>query len=330
MHLSLLHANPARDQRTRMKTPKPHPHLIAVDWGTSALRAALIVQGRIVAQRHSDQGILRIKQGGFATALADFCGDWMTTPNALTLICGMAGSAQGWQLAPYMACPSPLQNLTQHLVWLQPHKVALVPGLSCELPHAPDVMRGEETQVLGALELLGHASATVVLPGTHSKWVQVQDGHVMRFNTFMTGEFFSVLRQHSILARTLPQENLSPFDADPLTEEAFDAGADGSKRAKYFAHGVFCPHPVLDDATNPRARTGLSFRLVDRRGVACPIRQPGWSFGRDCQRRAATTLSAGFDVAWGYMSIDGRRSDVARLAKPGSKRDGTRQASMTP
>ena len=222
-----------------MKTPKPHPHLIAVDWGTSALRAALIVQGGIVAQRHSDQGILRIKQGGFATALADFCGDWMTTPNALTLICGMAGSAQGWQLAPYMACPSPLQNLTQHLVWLQPHKVALVPGLSCELPHAPDVMRGEETQVLGALELLGHASATVVLPGTHSKWVQVQDGHVMRFNTFMTGEFFSVLRQHSILARTLPQENPSPFDADPLTEEAFDAGVRMAQNGQSILHTVF-------------------------------------------------------------------------------------------
>ncbi len=239
MHLSILHANPARDQRTRMKTPKPHPHLIAVDWGTSALRAALIVQGRIVAQRHSDQGILRIKQGGFATALADFCGDWMATPNALTLICGMAGSAQGWQLAPYMACPSPLENLTQHLVWLQPHKVALVPGLSCELPHAPDVMRGEETQVLGALELLGHASATVVLPGTHSKWVQVQDGHVMRFNTFMTGEFFSLLHQHSILARTLPQENPTPFDADPLTEEAFDAGVRVAQNGQSILHTVF-------------------------------------------------------------------------------------------
>ena len=103
-----------------------HPHLIAVDWGTSALRAALIPHGQIAAVRHSDQGILQIPPGGFANALALLCGDWMAHPQALTLICGMAGSAQGWQLAPYMACPSPLQNLTQHLVWVQDRKVAMV------------------------------------------------------------------------------------------------------------------------------------------------------------------------------------------------------------
>ena len=82
-----------------------HPTLIAVDWGTSALRAALIADGKIVSQRHSDQGILQIAPGGFANALDHFCGDWMTHSQALTLICGMAGSAQGWQLAPYMAAP---------------------------------------------------------------------------------------------------------------------------------------------------------------------------------------------------------------------------------
>ena len=114
-------------------TTHHHPHLIAVDWGTSALRAALICHGQTVAERHSDQGILHIPQNGFAQALTGFCGDWMAHPKALTLICGMAGSAQGWQLAPYMTCPNHLENLTQHLVWVLTDKVALVPGLACDL-----------------------------------------------------------------------------------------------------------------------------------------------------------------------------------------------------
>jgi 2-dehydro-3-deoxygalactonokinase len=148
----------------------------------------------------------------------------MTHSQALTLISGMAGSAQGWQLAPYMACPRPLQNLTQHLVWVVPNKVALVPGISCELSHAPDVMRGEETQVLGALQLLGCADATVILPGTHSKWVMVKNNSVMHFHTFMTGECFALLKQHSILERTLSAPQSDPSSADEGDERLFDQG----------------------------------------------------------------------------------------------------------
>ena len=216
-----------------------HPHLIAVDWGTSALRAALISHGQIEAVRHSDQGILQIPPGGFANALTLLCGDWMTHPQALTLICGMAGSAQGWQLAPYMACPSPLQNLTQHLVWVQDHKVALVPGMACDLPHAPDVMRGEETQVLGALQLLGCSDATVILPGTHSKWVQVENQCVLRFHTFMTGECFSLLRQHSILGRTLSTPPPDASQSDDVDETFFDQGVALALTGASLLHTLF-------------------------------------------------------------------------------------------
>ena len=216
-----------------------HPHLIAVDWGTSALRAALMIHGQIESVRHSDQGILQIPPNGFANALALLCGDWMTHPQALTLICGMAGSAQGWQLAPYMACPSPLLNLTQHLVWVQERKVALVPGISCELPHAPDVMRGEETQVLGAMQLLGRSDATVILPGTHSKWVTVKDQCVVRFHTFMTGECFSVLKQHSILGRTLSTPHPEPAPADDGDESFFDQGVALALSGASLLHTLF-------------------------------------------------------------------------------------------
>jgi 2-dehydro-3-deoxygalactonokinase len=233
-------------------TPHHHPHLIAVDWGTSALRAALICHGQTVAQRHSDQGILQIPQNGFAQALTGFCGDWMAHPQALTLICGMAGSAQGWQLAPYMACPSRLQNLTQHLVWVETGKVALVPGLACDLPHAPDVMRGEETQVLGALQLMGGADATVVLPGTHSKWVQVKNQQVLRFQTFMTGECFSLLKQHSILARTLSPTPSFAAPSDDLDETSFEQGVALALRGESLLHTLFSVRTLaLMERLNP-------------------------------------------------------------------------------
>ena len=222
-----------------LTTTTHHPQLIAVDWGTSALRAALISHGQIVSVRHNDQGILKIPPNGFADALAHLCGDWMAHPQALTLISGMAGSAQGWQLAPYMACPSPLQNLTQHLVWVQDRKVALVPGISCELPHAPDVMRGEETQVLGALQLMGCSDATLILPGTHSKWVMVKNQCVIRFHTFMTGECFSLLRQHSILGRTLTTTQPDPSQADALDEPFFDQGVELALTGASLLHTVF-------------------------------------------------------------------------------------------
>ena len=228
------------------------PTLIAVDWGTSALRAALIANGKIVSVRHCDQGILRIPPLGFANALDHFCGDWMAHPQALTLICGMAGSAQGWQLAPYMACPSPLQNLTQHLVWVVPNKVALVPGISCELSHAPDVMRGEETQVLGALQLLGCADATVILPGTHSKWVQVENHRVMRFHTFMTGECFALLKQHSILERTLGAPQPDPSPDDEGDELFFEQGVALAFTGASLLHTLFSVRTLaLMDRLNP-------------------------------------------------------------------------------
>jgi 2-dehydro-3-deoxygalactonokinase len=229
-----------------------HPQLIAVDWGTSALRAALIAHGQILAVRHSDQGILRIPSQGFAHALTNFCGDWMAHPQALALVCGMAGSAQGWKLAPYMACPSPLHYLTQHLVWVQAQKVALVPGVSCELSHAPDVMRGEETQVLGALQLLGCSDATVILPGTHSKWVLVENQSVMRFHTFMTGECFALLRQHSILERTLNAPQPDPSQDDDADELFFDQGVALAFTGASLLHTLFSVRTLsLMDRLNP-------------------------------------------------------------------------------
>jgi 2-dehydro-3-deoxygalactonokinase len=159
----------------------------------------------------------------------------MQAPGALCLISGMAGSRQGWQEAPYCPCPAGFAELGQHLLWLQPGRMALVPGLSClgaDALSTPDVMRGEEVQIFGALHMAGRDRATLVLPGTHSKWVQVQGGRVTRFQTFMTGEVFALMSQHSILGKTLDLNGA-------FNESAFLQGVDQSQHAGSMLHHLF-------------------------------------------------------------------------------------------
>ena len=166
--------------------------LLAVDWGTSSLRGARIdTEGRVTDSRQFAHGILNVPPGGFEQVFDTCFGDWVQA-DTLCLISGMAGSRQGWREAAYCPCPAGFDELGRHLLWLTPGRMALVPGLSCQPPHGPDlklhdVMRGEEIQIFGALALTGRQDATVVLPGTHSKWARVEGGKVVSFTTFMTG-----------------------------------------------------------------------------------------------------------------------------------------------
>lgn len=183
--------------------------LLAVDWGSSSLRAALLdAQGQVLQTRQFELGILKVAPGQFESVFEQCLGDWMAEHQPLCLISGMAGSRQGWQEAPYCPCPAGFEALGRHLLWIKP-QVALVPGLHCtradnaSAAGQDDVMRGEEVQVFGALALSGLQDAQLILPGTHSKWVTVRQGKVHHFQTFMTGEVFAVLSQHSILARTM-------------------------------------------------------------------------------------------------------------------------------
>ena len=179
--------------------------LVALDWGTSALRGARMDStGVVLEQRSFDRGILSVEPGEFPSVFESCFGDWMKSSGSLCLMAGMVGSKQGWREAPYCACPSGFAEIAAKLSWVLPGRVAIVPGLRCERNRIPDVMRGEETQIFGALKLLGLGNAVMVLPGTHSKWVKVEHGRISEFSTFMTGEFYALLRHHSILARTLP------------------------------------------------------------------------------------------------------------------------------
>ena len=212
-------------------------HLLAVDWGTSSLRGALLDnQGRVLEERSFARGILTVASGEFPAVFESCFSAWMS-PGTLCLISGMAGSQQGWLEAPYCACPAGFDDLAAKLVWLEPGRIAIVPGLSVEKDGVPDVMRGEETQVFGALQLLGLDNARLVLPGTHSKWVTVAHRRVTDFSTWMTGEFYALLRQHSILARSLPRID-EAHDPAPDTG-AFEQGVAHALHGKSLLHTAF-------------------------------------------------------------------------------------------
>ena len=207
--------------------------LLAIDWGTTSLRGALLDErGEVKAERELPRGVMTVEPGTFGTVFQEAFGDWHTY-SVLTLVCGMAGSRQGWMEVPYCICPAGFAEISEYLAWVEPNRIAIVPGLIYDRQGAPDVMRGEETQVLGALQLLGLQDALVILPGTHSKWVRVQDGRIRSFVTFMTGEVYALLRQHSILSRSMLHHD-GEFD-----EEAFQRGLWQARVSKSVLQAAF-------------------------------------------------------------------------------------------
>ena len=227
---------------------------VAIDWGTSSLRGArLDADGAVLEERAFPRGILTVPPGGFAAVFDELFGDWMKVPGAWALISGMAGSKQGWVEAPYCASPAGLNEVAAQLAWIAPGRIAIVPGLSCERAGVPDVMRGEETQVFGALRLLGIDAGTLVLPGTHSKWVQVDAGRIVDFATLMTGEFYALLRQHSILARTLPADD-SASEAQAFDGAAFDAGVAHALRSPGLLQSAFSARTLALFDRQPEAQ----------------------------------------------------------------------------
>jgi 2-dehydro-3-deoxygalactonokinase len=207
--------------------PSSLSHLIALDWGTSVLRAYLLGEdGVVLEERSRPWGIMHLPEGGFVGALDAISGDWLSDAPGLSIIaCGMVGSTQGWREAPYVPCPAGRDALEAGLLTVEVtpgRRLHIVPGVRRD-GDPPDVMRGEETQVVGALTHSTHlaARARLIMPGTHSKWVRVEDGHIVDFQTYMTGELFALLKDHSILGR--PARNAAS-STDAESEIAFKRG----------------------------------------------------------------------------------------------------------
>jgi 2-dehydro-3-deoxygalactonokinase len=179
--------------------------LIAIDWGTTSVRAyRLDARGCILDEKSALLGVQNVEAGRFPEALRALLGG--AGGDDLPMIaCGMIGSRQGWIEAPYRECPAPLAAIATALTPVPGTRLCIVPGLICRDAYGvPDVMRGEETQIVGALD--GDASSPptrriVILPGTHSKWALIGAAGIETFATFMTGELYAVLREHSIVGR---------------------------------------------------------------------------------------------------------------------------------
>ena len=221
--------------------------LIGLDWGTSSLRAYRYDGAdRIAETRARPWGIRQLPAGGYDAALADITAGWPALPR---LACGMVGSRGGWREAPYLDLPADVARLGDALAGLRAADgmdVHLVPGLRD--PSGPDVMRGEETQLAGALALQPElaAASSFILPGTHSKWAVVRDGAVCGFRTRMTGELFAVLRQHSILGATGVEADDDDAAFERGVAAARDSGAAGALGRLFSARAL-----MLDGALAP-------------------------------------------------------------------------------
>ncbi|WP_242538466.1 2-dehydro-3-deoxygalactonokinase [Trinickia acidisoli] len=208
------------------------PVLIGLDWGTTAMRAYLFdALGAVIDTRASTDGIMRLPQiGGFDAAFEAACGDWLeSSPNLPVIAAGMVGSAQGWREAPYIDTPADASALVAGIVRVTTARgvrMHIVPGV-IERGELPNVMRGEETQIVGALasDAIGGDTRTLVgLPGTHAKWAVVRGERVESFHTFMTGELYAALRDHTILGRTM-------VEPAQLDTQAFLRGVTVAKHA---------------------------------------------------------------------------------------------------
>jgi 2-dehydro-3-deoxygalactonokinase len=174
----------------------------AVDWGSSARRAYVLgASGAVVREIEDEAGTLTIPKDRFAAEVAALRAQIGNRP---LLMAGMVGSNRGWIEAPYVPCPATLPAIADHLLWAEPGRTAIVPGVSLVQGERGDVMRGEEVQAFGAHALRPTEGRWLIChPGTHTKWIEMDGDIIAAFRTVMTGELFALLRKHSILADAL-------------------------------------------------------------------------------------------------------------------------------
>ncbi|PIF73808.1 2-keto-3-deoxygalactonate kinase [Variovorax sp. 54] len=276
--------------------------LIAIDWGTSNLRASLLdARGDILEARSAPGGVMAVPERRFAEALLALCGDWIDTHAVPLIASGMIGSRQGWQEAPYVACPAGLPAAAAQLVQVEVRPGAvlhIVPGIRCfgaDCVH--DVMRGEETQLWGAGLAAGDCC---VLPGTHSKWAWLgEEGKVDRFETFMTGEFYGLLTKHGILGR------LMQFGA--ARPETFDAGVRlGLAQHGNALHVVFAARTagLMGDIDPEGLPDYLSGILIGVEIASAIARHPQ----RSIALLGDDDLCSRYETALGIAGVDTRRA----------------------
>ena len=195
--------------------------VLAIDWGTTNRRAwRIAADGAVEAEEQDGRGIKSVAPGGFAAEAASI----RSRLGDLPMLCaGMAGSNRGWMETQYLPCPLDLDAIAAGVVWVEPGRTAILPGVAMTGAR-PDVMRGEEVQLLGAAAAgLAPADSSLCQPGTHCKWADMADGRLAGFVTAMPGELFALLKGHSLLA---PQIGGAVAPGPAFLEGVADSGAD--------------------------------------------------------------------------------------------------------
>jgi 2-dehydro-3-deoxygalactonokinase len=242
---------------------------IAVDWGTTNLRAFAMGPEGIRAEAMSEDGMGRLTPSVFEPALIQLIEPWLGPGVTPVLACGMVGSRQGWFEAPYRATPCTPMDVGQMVrVPVRDPRITvqIVPGLKQMKP--ADVMRGEETQIAGALALDPAFDGAMFLPGTHSKWVQISAGEVVSFQTYLTGEMFALLSAQSVLRHGMA--------ATGWDEDAFALGvANGMARPERLSAHLFRlrAEGLIADLGPDAARAQLSGLLI---GTELAAARPYW------------------------------------------------------
>jgi len=203
---------------------------ILVDWGTTRFRAFLVEGASILDRVASQEGVSALVEGQHAEVFRRHCGHWLAAePGLPVALVGMVGSREGWRMAPYVACPAGPAEVAGAMMEVDIGEGGLayiVPGLTSEpQPGAIDVIRGEETLAFGA----GVEDGLLCLPGTHPKWIEMRQGRIMRFATYLTGEMYALLRHHSMVGRPATEpEDFSGFDLG-LDAAERNSGAAGAR-----------------------------------------------------------------------------------------------------
>ena len=285
---------------------------IAVDWGTTNRRAYRIgADSKCVDEFEDAKGILTVEKDGFPGAVAEIRDRLGDHP---LLLAGMIGSNRGWKEAPYVPCSAGIDDLTNKLVWVDENG-AIVPGVSYLGDNRADVMRGEEVQLLGAV-VSGSVSpgALVCHPGTHNKWVQLCDGKIQSFRTVMTGELFSLLKEHSILADLLKEE--------VAANDAFREGARHGFSKEDLPAELFSirARVLLDQARREDAASYASGLMIgsDVR-IGLEGNKPAEVFAMGRPELTALYSAALAEAGVHTIELDGERSFLAGIARIAEK-----------
>ena len=274
------------------------PDWIAIDWGTSNLRAWAMGPDGVLAEATSDEGMGKLTREGFEPALVRLIGPWLAGKPPV-VACGMVGSRQGWCEALYRTVPcTPLDRASQVMAPVtDPRlKVAIAPGLKQIAP--ADVMRGEETQISGALRLMPGYDGVFCLPGTHSKWVHVSAGEVVSFQTFMTGEMFALLSEASVLRHGMQGGGWDDAAFDSAVSDALSKPEKlGARLFSLRAEGL------IADLSPQAARSRLSGLLI---GTELAAAKPYW-LGQRVTLIGAEKLSAAYARALAAQGVEAAR-----------------------